>query len=484
MFFKRPDYFPKQLFQRFLVQQVLFLIPVLLLAAVLVRVYLERQLEQATSQAEVVRAFDLGLLIMALLLPALIAAVSLWTGYQLVLPLGRILVRARALAKRDYSQGGAAESSGEWQEADDGEWSDLESAISRISEDMKSKEVNLSRGREEMEAIISAIQEAVVAIDISGNLLFFNSQFVLSFGDVGRRQGRLSDFFRSPDVLEAFRQTLLEGRPRSLSTQLRRKGESGYRYFSLSVAPLHLEKQNESYGAVGVFHDVSELKHLDQVRIDFVANVSHELRTPLTSIKGYSETLKSELAGNSTALRFAEAIERNADRLISLVQDLLNLSTLESGNDLTKAIVDLPLLSERVSQQLDESRKAKVHSWNFTYRANRMEADEKRLEQVLFNLLENAIKYVPNHGQVAVTWDTVNGGIELRVRDNGPGIPPEHHARIFERFYRLDSARTRELGGTGLGLAIVKHIVQRHGGTIRLEGGPGQGSTFVCLFPQ
>ena len=481
MFFRHRQYFPKQLFIRFLIQQVLGVVPALLLVALATRLYLAGRLSGLPTVAEVVKAYDQAFLFLALVMAATITGISLWTGYRLVLPLGRILVKARSILRREYSfsRNDDERSQGEDEQ---GEWSDLESAIHRIGRDMQKKDQTLSREREEIEAILSAISEAVVAVDLQGNLLFYNSQFVVLFGDLHRRQSRLSDFFRNPDVLEAFRHTLRDGAPLTAATQLRLKHEQVFRHFSLSVAPLKME-DGALYGAVGVFHDVSELKRMDQVRIDFVANVSHELRTPLTSIKGYAQTLKEDFADGTTNRRFLETIERNTDRLIALVQDLLSLSSLESGTDLEKAEIDLKELTQRVAAQLERQRAEKGHELSLNVEASQLWGDPKRLEQVVFNLVENAIKYVPAGGKIQVSWREEGAETLLHVRDNGPGIPVEHHARIFERFYRVDSARTREQGGTGLGLAIVKHIVQRHGGRVRVQGGLGLGTEFICAFP-
>ena len=481
MFFQRPNYFPKQLFFRFLIQQILGVVPALLLAALAVRLYLEAKLSNLQTVESVVNAYDRAFLFLALVMAVSISGLSLWTGYRLVLPLGRILVKARSILRRDYAPEGRTEEHAETA-VDMGEWSDLESTLHRIGRDMEKKDLSLSREREEIETIISAISEAVVAVDLKGNLLFYNSQFVVLFGDKHRMEGRLSDFFRNPDVLSAFRQTLKSGANFSANTQLRLKGDIHLRHFALSVAPLKL-LNDEIYGAVGVFHDVSELKRMDQVRIDFVANVSHELRTPLTSIKGYAQVLRDEFPTGHNSQKFLDTIERNTDRLIALVEDLLTISSLESGSDLQREDINPAPLTERVISQLENQKNQKEQNLSVEMGSKRIFADPKRLEQVLYNLLENAIKYVPAKGNIRVIWESDALETRLRVADDGPGIPVEQHNRIFERFYRVDSARTREQGGTGLGLAIVKHIVQRHGGKVKVSGGLGLGTEFICSFP-
>jgi two-component system, OmpR family, phosphate regulon sensor histidine kinase PhoR len=485
MFFKRPQYFPKQLFFRFVLQQILGVVPTLLIAALATRAYLSSRNDHFATVADAATAYDRAFLFLALVMATTVSGITFWTGYRLIWPLGRVLVKARSILKRDYQQASARDDDNTAATGlmEPNEWSDLEATLHKIGDDLQSTNRSLSREREEIEAIMSALTEGVVAVDKMGNLLFFNSRFVLLFGPDRQRGGRLSDFIRSPDVLEAFRATLKDGNPRQVNTQLRLKEDVVPRTFSLSIAPLRLKSELNTYGAVGIFHDVTELKRMDQVRIDFVANVSHELRSPLTSIKGYVETLLEDAPQGSPSRRYLETIERNTNRLIALVHDLLNLSSLESGAELERSEVDLKELTQRVCTQLESQRAAKDIHITSDVQAPYLWADPKRLEQVLVNLVENAIKYIPAKGKIHVQWLRKGGEVELHVTDDGPGIPYEHQARVFERFYRVDSARSREQGGTGLGLAIVKHIIQRHGGRVKVQGGPGQGSEFLCFFP-
>jgi two-component system phosphate regulon sensor histidine kinase PhoR len=261
--------------------------------------------------------------------------------------------------------------------------------------------------------------------------------------------------------------------------------EDRKRYFAVSVSPLR-ERSREIYGALVVFHDVTELKLAEQMRMDFVANVSHELRTPLTAIKGYADTLVEDLAaGRAVDGRFLSTIQRNADRLMDLIQDLLDLNTLESGRDqLQLDWVNTRELTEAVLRQLDGQFIAKKQVVELSVDAEKVWADRSRLEQILVNLLVNASKYTPTQSRVSVMWDAgKKQDVLLRVHDNGPGIDPIHHDRLFERFFRVDQARSRDLGGTGLGLAIVKHIMTRHGGVVWVSSEVGKGAQFTCQFP-
>jgi two-component system phosphate regulon sensor histidine kinase PhoR len=244
------------------------------------------------------------------------------------------------------------------------------------------------------------------------------------------------------------------------------------------------EKQGYHRGAILVFHDLTRLKRLENLRQEFVANVSHELRTPLSIIKGYVETLlDAEPDTGSLSHRFLRKIENHSDRLAYLIEDILTLSHLESGDTgLDLREVNIHRLVEGVLDGLREmADKKKVRLKNSVPDHLTLHADSQRLFQALNNLVENGIKY---GGQcVRVSASQADGELDLCVADDGPGIPTEVCDRIFERFFRIDKARSREMGGTGLGLSIVKHITQLHGGTARVESQLAQGASFHLTFP-
>jgi two-component system phosphate regulon sensor histidine kinase PhoR len=242
----------------------------------------------------------------------------------------------------------------------------------------------------------------------------------------------------------------------------------------------------EREGTILVFHDLTRLKQLERTREEFVANVSHELRTPLSLIKGYVETLLDGARNNpEVSERFLRIIERNTQRLDLLIQDLLTISALESGRvKLNLQPVALRPLAEKILADLKKPAEAKdVHLVNELPDLT-VTGDASRLEQVFANLVDNAIKYGRAQGTVTVGGRKADANkIEVFVRDDGPGIPPESLDRIFERFYRVDKARSREQGGTGLGLSIVKHIVQNHGGEAWAKSESGKGATFFFTLP-
>jgi len=360
-------------------------------------------------------------------------------------------------------------------------------------EDLKKKyEVanqNLRIEEGELETVMSAISDAILAVDKEGRPIFFNTKFETVFGQ-GRvpKFLRLREIFEDVEIVKAFDLALTEGRS-SLPHPFKYRIASGQeKYFSLSVSPLS-RSGLVIYGALGIFHDVTELKTAEQMRIDFVANVSHELRTPLTSIKGYTETLIDDFRKDPENLKeestqeFLFKISRNAERLMNLVGDLLDLSSIESNEVFHKELVQTEDIMSRLSKSMEVKFRNKKQTLDWTCNQKEVLADPNRLEQVLINLIDNAHKYTPEGGHVFVTWEREGNEVVLKVKDTGVGIPAEHHPRLFERFYRVDKARSREQGGTGLGLSIVKHIIQKHEGTVSVQSAPREGSTFICRFP-
>lgn len=412
-----------------------------------------------------------------------IFAFSLWIGREFFLPLGRLIQKSRVLLSR--RSGRTAELDDVMLSTTEEEWHELDRMLDRVQTDLHRTTDRLSRGREETNTLMSAISDAIIAVDPSGQPLFYNAQFEKQFGG-GNSQARLGEFFRAPDVLESFRRVFATQQSVQTELSLQPLLAKEWRDYQLAVAPLRLNDSDRVYGALGIFHDVTDLKRAERIRIEFVANASHELRTPLTSVKGYVETLRVDLRAGRTqgADRFIDVIARNVDRLIHLVNDLLALSALEGHSVIEKKLLNVRELTEAVLKNLDNDRNDKNQLITTDYSAQQVCADLAKVEQVLTNLVQNAIKYTPSSGRIEVIWRaSENGATELLVRDNGPGIAAKHLSRIFERFYRIDPSRSREQGGTGLGLAIVKHILLRHGGSVSVSSELGKGTEFVCRFP-
>ncbi len=251
---------------------------------------------------------------------------------------------------------------------------------------------------------------------------------------------------------------------------------------SVHVSPLG----RELGGSSAVFFDVTELRRLEKVRKDFVANVSHELRTPITAIRGYAETLQSgALSDPATATRMVDIIHRQSERLSELVEDLLELSRIEARQ---LQLEEHPVGVLEATQRAFEAVRPRSAPRDISLVAEvtaelRVLADRRALEQILLNLVDNAVKYTPAGGQVTVTAEGGGETVVIRVKDDGPGIEARHLSRVFERFYRVDKGRSREMGGTGLGLSIVKNLANGMKGDARAESTPGRGSTFIVELP-
>jgi two-component system phosphate regulon sensor histidine kinase PhoR len=254
------------------------------------------------------------------------------------------------------------------------------------------------------------------------------------------------------------------------------------RVLQVHVSPL----RREVGGSAAVFFDVTELRRLETVRKDFVANVSHELRTPITAIRGYAETLQGgALADPANAPKMVEIIHRQSERLSELVEDLLELSRIEGRLfQLAAQPVDLALAAQRAAEAVRPKAAARNVTINLEVPPGMTAlADERGVEQVLINLMDNAVKFTAPQGSVTVFARSGAGGVVISVRDTGAGIEQKHLARVFERFYRVDKGRSRDMGGTGLGLSIVKHLATAMHGDVRVESALGKGSTFFVELP-
>jgi two-component system phosphate regulon sensor histidine kinase PhoR len=348
-----------------------------------------------------------------------------------------------------------------------------------------------TQASQEREADLQARQEALLNSMVEGLLLLDQEGRIELANRASLRLLDLPGDLRGKTLIEAVRAHELAGLVKSLSPQqplldyqLRLAGPSE-KWLQVNGAAW-LDNQGRPRGTVLVFHDLTRLKKLERNREEFVANVSHELRTPLSMIKGYVETLLEGAKDNpDVATRFLQTINRNADRLKLLIEDLLTISELESGRvRLNLQPVVLRAAADKVLGDFKARADAKGIELTNIMPEMRVRADASRLEQVLANLVDNAIKYGRPGGHVELSARAGNSGlVEVCVRDDGPGIPPDSLERVFERFYRVDKARSREQGGTGLGLSIVKHIVQSHGGTVWARSEPGQGASFFFTMP-
>jgi two-component system, OmpR family, phosphate regulon sensor histidine kinase PhoR len=355
----------------------------------------------------------------------------------------------------------------------------------QLTDERERHEAKLHEQTSRIDAMLDGMIEGLVVIDAQGRIVLANRAAEEMFGFSRMMVGStLLEALRNHEVAAIATRAATAPAPIEHEVHIERPK---LRVIQLSAVALH-DAQGGAAGAVLVFHDVTQLRQLEAMRQDFVANVSHELRTPLSLIKSAAETL---IDGGKhdpvVTARFLEIIDKHASRLTLLIDDLLLLARLDSGR-VELHLQPLPLQAaaqEAIDDAALLARARNVNLTNETPAGIAAEADPERLRQVLANLIDNAIKYGRADGRVEVGGRPLDDAwVELTVRDDGPGIPAEAKARIFERFYRVDKARSREQGGTGLGLAIVKNVVQAHGGDVRVESSPGAGTVFFITLPR
>jgi two-component system phosphate regulon sensor histidine kinase PhoR len=326
------------------------------------------------------------------------------------------------------------------------------------------------------------MEDGVLAVDHGGAVILANPRLRDAL-DLRDQLGRhYLEVIRQREVGTLIEDVLRTGERRDAEVELLQLG----RVFDITGAPFPAEV-GQPPGAVLTFHDATERRRLERIRRDFVANASHELRTPLTSIRGFVEALEDgAVAEPETAQRFLGKIRTHADRMATLVEDLLALSRLESGGRAPEWEETRPseVAEEVVASFAGSATRKDISLRHLDRGAPGVVTDPERLRRILENLVDNAVKYTPEGGRVEVTTSSgPDGAARIEVADDGPGIAAEHLARIFERFYRVDKARSRELGGTGLGLSIVKHLAEGMGGSVSVQSEPGKGSRFLVSLP-
>ena len=337
------------------------------------------------------------------------------------------------------------------------------------------------------EAIITAMQEGLLVVDMNRRISVANRAFRELFGlpeDVPPLP--LLEVLRNPEIDKLTRQVLETGHPHRQELTIAAQPNGVARFMELSAVPTKSDGGGIT-GAAVLFHDITQLKQADEVRRDFVANVSHELRTPLSILRGYIETLRDDPDLSDDELgRILEVMKKHSDRLTALTDDLLSLAKLESAHK------GLHLEEVRISELFasiirDWGKRFSDKKLSIDVSVSRsvpvLQADATRLQEVLYNLLDNALKYSREGGKIRLEARRQGEDVVISVTDTGIGIPEADLPRIFERFYRADKARSREMGGTGLGLSIVKHIAQMHGGSVEAESALGTGTTIRVILP-
>jgi len=414
----------------------------------------------------------------SLVMLALLAAVSLAIALEISRPLKALEAGAERFARGDLDH---RLPNSRFEEIDA-----LAGAMNRMAGQLHQRIDTILRQRQELEAVLASMQEAVLAVDNDGTIINLNHASADLLGAPPEElKGRLvHEVVRKPNLLDFVEKTLHGNQPIEQDLRLQ---DDQQRWLSAHGTPLR-DPQNRQIGALAVLHDVTRLHRLESVRRDFVANVSHELKTPITSIKGFVETLlDGALDDHDNAVRFLRIVARQVNRLDAIIEDLLTLSRLEKGGQQPPQRLEPGSLVEVLQAAVEMcEKKALDKKIDLSLDcppglAALMNAP--LLEQAVVNLVDNAIKYSHTGGHVRLTADCSPHDLTIRVQDDGCGIEPKHLARLFERFYRADKARSRQLGGTGLGLAIVKHIALVHQGSVDVQSIPGRGSTFSLHIP-
>jgi two-component system phosphate regulon sensor histidine kinase PhoR len=407
------------------------------------------------------------------------AAVGLLVSRRITRPIEQIRRWADSIARGNFQFRPSVTGSSELEA--------LSESMNQMATQLRERIDTVMGQRNEIEAVLSSMVEGVIAVDNDERLIRMNDAAgEMFFCDPREAAGRVvQEVVRNTDLQQFVRQTLRSSEPEEKVIQIYVNGDRHLNGHGTSLR----DGEGEQVGALIVLNDITRLRRLEKVRSEFVANVSHELRTPITAIKGFVETLREGgVEKPEDVERFLGIVSKHVDRLNAIIEDLLQLSRIEQQTE-KRGIV---LSAGRIREVLDSA----VHACEVNARVKGIQIEltcdvgitgklnAPLLEQAVVNLLDNAIKYSGEGAQVKVEVASKEREIAIRVIDRGSGIKREHLPRLFERFYRADPGRSRDLGGTGLGLAIVKHVVQAHGGRVAAESVFGEGSTFTIYLPK
>jgi two-component system, OmpR family, phosphate regulon sensor histidine kinase PhoR len=367
------------------------------------------------------------------------------------------------------------------------ELANLASVMNRTAFELEERIATVKNQRNEYEAVLSSMTEGVVGVDHDQRIITINKAALamLDADPAITSKGSIHEVSRNSRLNKLIETAIETGERRQEDVSFFQNGNE--RILNIKCTVLK-NPEDVNIGVLIVLNDVTQLRRLENMRRDFAANVSHEIKTPLTAIKGFVETLRFGGAENTEdAERFLAIIDKHVDRLTAIIDDLMNLSRIERKDEIRQIdrkihkIEDLLQSSIQHCQSLAGERNIKISYTSDP--ALTAQVDRTLMEQAMVNLLENAIKYSEKESEVAIDAERAGDKIHIHIQDHGIGIEEKHHARLFERFYRVDKARSRKLGGTGLGLAIVKHIVLAHGGDVSVQSKPGQGSQFTISIP-
>ena len=419
------------------------------------------------------------ILIGGCIVAAIAALLSLAVSHKISRPLEELKKGAELFAGGDLSHKLPA---GNCQEIDA-----VAKAMNQMAGEIDERIHTISRQRNEQKAVLSGMAEAVLAVDNEQKLITLNSSAAEMIGvDISHAKGRtLQEIIRNPALQHFITNSLASNKPIEDNITLHKDSSESILQARSNALQ---DEQGQKIGVLVVLNDITRLRRLEQVRRDFVANVSHELKTPITSIKGFVETLlEGAIKKPDQAKRFLGIIAGQTDRMDAIIDDLLALSRIEQQTEKTEVVLENGCIKDVLKAAIELCRNnAQAKQIEIELRC----ADDiatninmPLLEQAVINLLDNAIKYSPSSSKIEVTAAQADEQISITVTDFGCGIDKESLPRLFERFFRVDKARSRKLGGTGLGLAIVKHIVQAHNGSVAVESSPGKGSKFTIELP-
>lgn len=389
-------------------------------------------------------------------------------------PLRRTTLVAQRMAEGDFSQRVGVRGVDEV--------GALATSFDSLADSLQETMAHLHQEQARLRGILASVAEGIVAVDTEGRIVLINPQAASLLGLRESVGGRISESGLSEELTAGFAECLRDSQLRTLQVDLGRPT----RHLVLHIAPVRAAETGR-WGAVAVVRDVTEARRLDEMRRRFISDASHEIRTPITSISGFATAILDGTAGTEEERRHcATVIAREAERLGRLVSDLLDLSRIESGAvSLEMSELDLAELIRDALEgfQTQTQERGMTVELSLPSDLPPVQADADRIYQVMVNLVSNALRFSRDHGRVKVSAEQENGSVRVSVQDTGRGIDPSELPYIWERFYRADSARSRNDGGTGLGLAIVRSIVEKHGGTVSAESEPGQGATFSFTLP-
>jgi two-component system phosphate regulon sensor histidine kinase PhoR len=431
-------------------------------------------LTEVNKNIAYLRRIILSATIISLLIASLI---SLIISLNITRPIKEMTEISQRISKGDFSK--------KLEIRSQDEIGQLSLALNQMSEDLENKIKIISEDKNKMEIILSSVIEGIAAIDKKGKFILCNYAFEKIINcSRDKALGRFHwEIIRNNQLNELLKDTIQKSQTSTQEITILFPQE---KIFSASSTPLG-EKEN-IWGAVVVLNDITQIKRLEKMREEFVANVSHELRTPLTSIQGFIETLKGGAINDpEKAKHFLKIIEKQSNRLNNLVEDILKLSKIESQEIVVNLqSTNLKDLLDKVIVEFKENilQKKLQITTNISPQFPLLKVVPEQIELALGNLLDNAIKYTPEKGEISIYFLEREKDVYLEIADNGIGISPEHLPRIFERFYRVNKDRSRDLGGTGLGLAIVKHVVKVHKGMIGVDSHPGKGAKFFIILPK